>query len=59
MNWGSAEAFWHMGGHGFFVWGSYALTLALMLAEPLLVAQRARQARRAAAQRHEDESEAA
>jgi heme exporter protein D len=41
MNWGSAENFWHMGGHGFFVWGTYAVALLLMVVEPWLVARRA------------------
>ncbi len=49
MNWGSASEFFHMGGYGFYVWGSYAVTLLLMLAEPLLARQRHRQALRDAA----------
>lgn len=53
MNWGSAEAFFHMGGYGFFVWGSYALTLVLMLAEPLLARRRYAAARHAL---HDDDS---
>jgi heme exporter protein D len=55
MNWGSAEAFWAMGGHGFFVWGSYAVTAVLMLVEGLLVLQRHRQARRDAQREREDQ----
>lgn len=47
MNWGSAEAFFAMGGYGGFVWGSYAVTLLLMLVEPVLAARRYRAARRA------------
>lgn len=47
MNWGSAEAFFAMGGYGRFVWGAYAVTLALMLVEPALAALRYRAARRA------------
>jgi heme exporter protein D len=48
MNWGSPEAFFHMGGYGLFVWGSYGLTAALMLIEPVLAARRYHMARRAA-----------
>ncbi len=48
-NWGSAAEFFHMGGYWFYVWGSYIVTLALMLAEPLLARQRHRQALRDAA----------
>lgn len=47
MQWSSVEEFWAMGGHGLFVWGSYAVTLAVMLLEPLWAAQRHRQALRA------------
>jgi heme exporter protein D len=50
MNWGSASEFFAMGGHGFYVWGSYALALVLMLAEPLLAWSRRRRALRDAAQ---------
>ena len=53
MNWGSPEAFFHMGGYGLFVWGSYALTAALMLIEPVLAASRYRSARRAAQEAQE------
>ena len=44
MNWGSATAFFEMGGYGLYVWGSYAVTLLLMAAEPLLVRRRHRRA---------------
>jgi len=33
VNWGSLENFLHMGGYGAFVWGSYAVTAALLVAE--------------------------
>ncbi len=46
MNWGSPEAFFAMGGYGRFVWGAYAVTLLLMLVEPVLAALRYRAARR-------------
>ena len=45
--WTSWDEFFRMGGYGLYVWGSYAVTLAVMLVEPL--SARARQ-RRALAQ---------
>ena len=33
MNWGSLDAFLSMGGYGLYVWGSYAVTFALIAAE--------------------------
>ncbi|MBL8360380.1 MAG: heme exporter protein CcmD [Rubrivivax sp.] len=47
MNWGSASEFFAMGGYGFFVWGSYAVTAALMVGEAVLVIGRHRAARAA------------
>jgi heme exporter protein D len=49
MNWGSAQEFFHMGGYGFYVWGSYIVALAVMLLEPLLTRHRHQQALRDAA----------
>jgi heme exporter protein D len=49
MNWHSASEFFAMGGYGLYVWGSYAVTAALMGLEPLMAARRHAQARRAAA----------
>jgi heme exporter protein D len=48
MNWGSAEAFWAMGGYGLYVWGSFAMAGAIMLIEPWLAARRHATARREA-----------
>jgi heme exporter protein D len=42
MNWGSWSNFWNMGGYGFYVWGSYAVTLICIVAEIVLLAQRRR-----------------
>ncbi len=42
--WGSAAEFFNMGGYGLYVWGSYGLSLLLMLTEPLLAARRRRRA---------------
>ena len=45
MNWGSADAFFAMGGYGLYVWGSYGVTLLVMLAEPQLASRRHGRAR--------------
>ncbi len=47
MTWNSASEFFAMGGYGLYVWGAYAVTLACLLVEPVLVIGRHRQARRA------------
>ena len=44
MMWNSAADFFAMGGHGYFVWTSYAVCFACMLTEPLLARWRHRQA---------------
>ncbi len=44
MHWNSFEEFVHMGGYGLYVWGSYGLTLLLMLVEPVLARGRQRRA---------------
>lgn len=44
MIWSSAAEFWAMGGHGAFVWGSFGVSLALMVAEPLWALARKRSA---------------
>jgi len=46
MMWNSASDFFHMGGYGLYVWGSYVVCAAFMLAEPLLARHRHRQALR-------------
>ena len=46
MSWNSASEFFAMGGYGLYVWGSYAVTLACMAVEPVLVVLRHRRARR-------------
>lgn len=52
MNWGSLENFLHMGGYGLYVWGSYAVAFAILVAEPLLARARYRRARAEAAAEH-------
>jgi heme exporter protein D len=42
VNWGSWENFLAMGGYAFYVWGSYLVTLGLVLAEIVLLALRKR-----------------
>ena len=44
MNWGSLDNFFAMGGYGFYVWGSYAVTAALIIAEVYLLKVRTRTA---------------
>ena len=48
MNWKSFDEFWHMGGYGLYVWGSYAVTLGVMAIEAMLSRQRLSKARQAA-----------
>lgn len=50
MMWTSFGDFIDMGGYGLYVWGSYGLSLLLMLGEPVLAARRRRRALRDAAQ---------
>ena len=38
--WNSFADFIAMGGYGFYVWGSFGLTVAIMAIEPLLVGRR-------------------
>jgi heme exporter protein D len=44
MNWGSLENFLAMGGYGAFVWGSYGVTLAVVVLELVLLRARRRRA---------------
>ncbi|MCB1961310.1 MAG: heme exporter protein CcmD [Rhodocyclaceae bacterium] len=43
MNWGSMSEFLAMGGAGFFVWGSYGVTFALIAIELVMVLRRRKQ----------------
>ena len=49
MNWGTFDGFLHMGGYGLYVWGSYGVTLVVMVIEPMLARRRLHNARQAAA----------
>lgn len=42
MQWGSWSEFWAMGGYGFYVWGSYLVTFAGLVAEVLILRGRRR-----------------
>jgi heme exporter protein D len=48
MNWGTGSDFWisffHMGGYGLYVWGSYAVTFALIVLEIVMLRLRRRAA---------------
>ena len=46
MQWQSLSDFVAMGGYGLYVWGSFGVCAVTMLAEPLLVRHRRRQALR-------------
>lgn len=48
MKWQSLSEFLAMGGYATFVWGSYAVTVLVIVAELALVAHRLRAARAAA-----------
>jgi len=45
MNWGGWGEFWAMGGKGFYVWGSYAVTFTALAIEVYLLRRRAREAK--------------
>lgn len=44
MSWGNLGNFLAMGGYGLYVWGSYAVTFVLIVAELLVLARRKRNA---------------
>lgn len=52
MEWESWSAFWAMGGYGGYVWGSFAVTAAVMIGELILVRRRHRTAREAVKRTH-------
>lgn len=43
MNWASWADFWAMGGHALYVWGSFAMCVAAVLVEVLLLDHRRRE----------------
>ena len=44
MNWPTWQAFWSMGGYGFYVWGSYAVVAASIAIEVVLLRRQRRAA---------------
>ena len=42
MNWGSWQNFFAMGGYGLYVWGSYVVTLVVLVAEIVALVMRRR-----------------
>ena len=44
MSWGSLGEFLDMGGYAFYVWGSYAVTLGLLVTETVSLLSRERAA---------------
>jgi heme exporter protein D len=42
MNWGSAQAFFAMGGYALYVWGAYGVAAACILLELWVLARRRR-----------------
>jgi len=42
MIWSSWSEFFDMGGYGFYVWGSYLVTVACVIGEVVLISQRRR-----------------
>jgi len=44
VNWGSLDNFLAMGGYGLYVWGSYGVTLVVVVVELVLLARRKRNA---------------
>jgi heme exporter protein D len=42
MNWGSWQNFLAMGGYGLYVWGSYVVTLVMLVAEIVALVMRRR-----------------
>jgi heme exporter protein D len=55
MNWNSPSEFFAMGGYGLYVWGSYAVTVAWMLLEPVQAARRHRAALQALRENDEEQ----
>jgi len=56
VNWNSASEFFAMGGYGLYVWGSYVVTAAFMLAEPWLARRHHRRALRDLQLRREEQA---
>ena len=42
MQWGSVSEFFAMGGYGLYVWGAYAVTAVVIVAEAVMLVRRGR-----------------
>jgi heme exporter protein D len=45
MNWTSLQEFFHMGGYGLYVWGSYGVTVILLIVEVMSLKKRSKLSR--------------
>ena len=54
MNWGSPQEFFAMGGYGLYVWGSYVVATACIVAELWILRRRRRTLRRALSRKNGD-----
>ena len=57
LYWNSLDAFFAMGGYGFYVWGSYAVTAAGLAIEVALLGARRRRTLRMLANLHRMENQ--
>jgi heme exporter protein D len=57
MQWGSVSEFVAMGGYGLYVWGAYAVTAAVIAAEVVALARRARTLRERAGRSPHEQSD--
>jgi heme exporter protein D len=57
MQWGSVSEFVAMGGYGLYVWGAYAVTAAVVAAEVVALARRARTLRERAGRSPHEQSD--
>jgi len=53
MHWSSWSEFFSMGGYGFYIWGSYGVTLILLGGEVLMLLKRKRRLGRSTADREQ------
>lgn len=57
LYWNSLDAFFAMGGYGFYVWGAYAVTAAGLAIEVVLLGARRRRTLRMLADMHRMENQ--
>ena len=56
MNWGSAQAFFAMGGYALYVWGAYGVAAACIVLELWALGRRRRTLERTLSRRPEEQS---